>query len=1059
MDLFSQTSMEPLSDYSIPEPTSYRENFKQELDKLNPEQRQAVETIEGPVLVIAGPGTGKTQILAARIGYILQNTDAQPENILCLTYTDAGAIAMRKRLVQFIGPEAYRLTINTFHAFCNNIIQDNLDLFGIHDLELISDLEANEILREMIDGFPLDHPLKRMTFDPYYERKRMRDLYRLMKNEGWTPEYICSKADDYLASLPEREEFKYKTSNRAKGYQKGDLKISAIQKETERMEQFKAAANEFPRFVKTVAEKKRYDFDDMLLWMHDAFEKNPDLLLNYQERYQYVLVDEYQDTNGIQNQILQQLISYWEVPNVFVVGDDDQSIFRFQGANVQNIMQFREQFKDSVSIILIKENYRSTQNILNASKALIERNRERLINAIDGLSKDLVAKGENADLQIQPLIREYPSMDYETVHIAQEIIALKSKGINPGNIAVLYRKHKQVEDLARFLAINNVTVNIRRRANVLNALLVNHIIGILQYINAETKSPGSGEHLLFDILHFDIFNINPLVIARLALEIKQAKRDNPFTSWREEISKVSGKVKNELFEEHDDESYKALKKLSEDLEYWISESSNITLQALLEKIVTRGGILKYIMQSSERMWLMQELTTFFDFVKGESAKNPRLNISTLLDMIKLMRQDVIELPIRKISYAENGVNLITAHSSKGLEFDYVFLMGCTKDAWEKGGSGSGYKLPDNLVTHYTQGGDEQEESRRLFYVAMTRAKKHLYISYYTSDKNMVDQPESRFVGEIVSSTGIKAQRIDVSEDDLINFHEQMMTEEAPPQLELIEESRLKKTLENYSLSATHLNEYLRCPVSFYFKYVLRVPTAKNEHLAFGTAVHIALEQLARKMLAADKKFPLLDVLIKDFERAMYREEEAFTEDQFKRRMEYGKQVLSGYYNHYVNSWNNVISPERYFRDVEVNGVPINGKIDKIEFEGKNVNVVDYKTGNPKNGEKKLNALDGDYWRQAVFYRILIENSKQVDWKFASAEIDFIQPDDDGNFYKKRISVGNPEMELIKDQIKTAYTGIMNLEFKKGCNDKYCDWCNFVKSRYQSVPETEKEEAE
>src|SRR6187455_2751974 len=128
MDLFSQNTLEPLHDEPSKQPTSFRENFKKELEKLNPEQRQAVETIEGPVLVIAGPGTGKTQILAARIGYILENTDARPENILCLTYTDAGAIAMRKRLVQFIGPEAYRLTINTFHAFCNNIIQDNLDL-------------------------------------------------------------------------------------------------------------------------------------------------------------------------------------------------------------------------------------------------------------------------------------------------------------------------------------------------------------------------------------------------------------------------------------------------------------------------------------------------------------------------------------------------------------------------------------------------------------------------------------------------------------------------------------------------------------------------------------------------------------------------------------------------------------------------------------------------------------------------------------------------------------------------------------------------------------------
>ncbi|HXH20313.1 MAG TPA: ATP-dependent DNA helicase [Chitinophagales bacterium] len=1048
MDLFSQVENVSRQGKSNP----YRESFQQELAKLNPEQRKAVETIEGPVLVIAGPGTGKTQILAARIGFILENTDTSPDNILCLTYTEAGAIAMRKRLLQFIGPEAYRLTISTFHAFCNNIIQDNLDLFGIHDLELISDLEVNEIIRSMIDDFPLNHPLKRISGDAYFEHKRMRDLFSLMKREGWTPDYICAKADEYIASLPDREDYRYKTTNKTKGYKTGDVKHSAIRQDAEKIEQLKAAAREFPAYVRKVMEKKRYDFDDMLLWMRDVFDKNTDLLLNYQERYHYVLVDEYQDTNGIQNQILQQLTGYWEVPNVFVVGDDDQSIFRFQGANVQNIMQFREQFKDSASVILITENYRSSQKILDTAKVLIGRNRERLINAIPGLNKDLVARGETASFDAEPEIREYPSVDYETVHIAQEIMRLKEEGVPPGSIAVLYRRHKQGEDLARFLEANDVTVNIRRRANVLNAPLVNHLITILQYIDAETKSPKSGEHLLFDILHFNIFNINPLVIARLALEIRGAKNDNRPATWREAIRQIPARMKNELFGENDEESFRAIKKLSEDLEYWIREAKNITLQQLLEKIVTRGGVLRHIMQSPDKMWLMQELTTFFNFVKSESAKNPRITVSRLVEIIRMMQHDEIELPINKISYSESGVNLLTAHSSKGLEFDYVFLMGCTRDAWEKGGSAGGYKLPDNLVKHYAAAGDELEEARRLFYVAMTRAKKFLYISYHTADKNMVDQPECRFVGEIVTSTALRPQKIEVSDEALLNFHRQMMTEEKPPQLELAEEAAVRKALEDYSLSVTHLNEYLRCPVSFYFKYVLKVPTAKHESLAFGSAVHFALEQLFRKM-QDNKRFPSVDEFLSDFVRSMHRQEDSFTPDQFRRRLEFGKQTLTAYYHYYLNSWNTIISSERKFFAV-VNGVPIKGQLDKVEFVGKLANVVDYKTGEYKNGRSKLLPLEGDYWRQAVFYRILIENDKRVDWKFASAEIDFIQPDKDGMFHKERITVDDFAMNMVKDQIVHVYNSIMNLEFKNGCGENDCDWCNFVRSRYQSVPEGE-----
>jgi len=1038
------------TDETPKEPTHYRESFKKELEKLNAKQREAVETIEGPVLVIAGPGTGKTQILAARIGYILENADARPENILCLTYTDAGAIAMRKRLLQFIGPDAYRLTINTFHAFCNNIIQDNLDIFGIHDLELISDLEANALIRKMIDDFPLEHPLKRITGDAYYERRRMRALFSLMKKEGWDAEFICGKADEYLFSLSEREEFQYKRANKVKGIQKGDPKKDAIKKATEQMEQLKAAAHSFTQFREQLEKARRYDFDDMLLWVHDAFNKHPDLLLTCQERYQYVMVDEYQDTNGIQNQLLHQLIGYWETPNVFVVGDDDQSIYRFQGASVENILQFKNEFQESANVVVITENYRSTQHILDAAKALIENNRERLITAIPGLSKNLLAKGENAALDFQPEIREYASIAYETAHVAKEIIARKEQGVNLANIAVIYRKHRQAEDLAKFLEEHNIPVNLRRRANVLDTPLVTQIITILRYIDAETQYPHSGEYLLFDILHFNIFGINALVIARMALDMK-SKRN---LTWREEISRVGGKIKNELFEETDNRVWRNMKKLSDDLEYWIHESKNITVQQLLEKIVTRGGVLRYIMQSSDKLWLMQELTSFFDFVKSESAKNPRITIARIAETIRMMQQDEIELPVNKISYNEQGVNLVTAHASKGLEFDEVFLFGCTKDAWEKGAMSSGYKLPDNLVTQIATDGDEMEESRRLFYVALTRAKQRLYISYHTADNKMNPQEKCRFVAEISSATGITERRIELPDDDLVDFHELMLQEPAPPVLELIEESWLRKSLENYSLSVTHLNEYLRCPLSFYFKYVLKVPTAKNEHLAFGTAVHYALEQLFRKMTTANKTFPDADEFAGDFERSMHWQAEAFTAEQFKRRLEYGKEILPAYYKQYVNSWNKVISPERNIRTVAVNGVPLNGKLDKIEFEGKLVNVVDYKTGDPKNAKKKLIPQEGDYWRQAVFYRILIDNDRTTDWQFASAEIDFVQPDKEGKFLKTRIPVTDADVEIVTGEITRVYNSIMNLEFKNGCNDKDCDWCNFVKSRYQSVPEGE-----
>ena len=359
--------------------------FAEEYNRLNKEQRKAVDTIEGPVMVIAGPGTGKTQILASRIGKILLETDTSPDNILCLTYTDAGVVAMRKRLLQFIGPDAYKVNIYTFHAFCNDVIQENLSLFEKTSLDPVSDLEKIQLFKELIDSFPKNHPLKRYRGDVYFEINNLQSLFSTMKREGWTPAFINQRIDEYLVDLPTRDEFIYK--KKYKDFNAGDLKKDKIEEQKERMEKLRAAVNEFDGFQQLMRKRNRYDFDDMINWVIKAFEENKNLLANYQEKFQYILVDEYQDTSGTQNRIVELLISYWDKPNVFVVGDDDQSIYRFQGANVENMLDFANSYKDNLLTVVLTNNYRSTQPILDISKTLINRNEERLVKQLPSLSK------------------------------------------------------------------------------------------------------------------------------------------------------------------------------------------------------------------------------------------------------------------------------------------------------------------------------------------------------------------------------------------------------------------------------------------------------------------------------------------------------------------------------------------------------------------------------------------------------------------------------------------------------------------------------------------------
>ena len=431
------------------------QQFAKEYERLNEQQRQAVDKIEGPVMVIAGPGTGKTQILAARIGRILLDTDVSPSNILCLTYTDAGALAMRRRLIQFIGSDAYKVNIFTFHAFCNDIIQDNLSLFEKNELDPISELEKIELLKRLIDRFPKDHPLKRYRGDVYYEIKNLASLFSTMKQEGWKPDFIIKSINAYLDDLPNRDKFIAKRAT--KEFKRGDVRTDKIEEEREKMSKLMAAVKEFDTFQSMMREKNRYDFDDMINWVIRAFEENNQLLLSYQERFQYILVDEYQDTSGTQNQLVRLLINYWEQPNIFVVGDDDQSIYRFQGANIENMEQFCCDFAKDLFKVVLTNNYRSTQNILDISKTLISRNEERLIAKMEGLSKELIASHpEISLLDHKPVILEFETQRHEMVGITLRVEELISQGVEPGKIGIIYKENRYGDELKKIFRQRNI---------------------------------------------------------------------------------------------------------------------------------------------------------------------------------------------------------------------------------------------------------------------------------------------------------------------------------------------------------------------------------------------------------------------------------------------------------------------------------------------------------------------------------------------------------------------------------------------------------------------------
>jgi DNA helicase II / ATP-dependent DNA helicase PcrA len=1036
--------------------------FREEYEKLNEQQRRAVDTIEGPVMVIAGPGTGKTQILASRIGKILLETDASPENILCLTYTDAGVVTMRKRLLNFVGPDAYKVNINTFHAFCNDVIQENLSLFEKTALDPVSELEKIQYFKELIDSFPKNHPLKRYRGDVYFEIKNLDYLFSTMKKEGWTPDFINQRIDGYLADLPTRGEFIYK--KKYKEFNAGDSKKDKLEEEKERMEKLRSAVNEFDRFQALMRRKNRYDFDDMINWVIKAFDDNKNLLSNYQEKYQYILVDEYQDTSGTQNRLVGMLISFWDKPNVFVVGDDDQSIYRFQGANVENMLQFADNYKNDLMTVVLTNNYRSTQPILNISKTLINRNAERLVNQIQGLSKDLVSSHSViSTINHAPSIREYDTQRQEMIGIAKEVQQLVASGTAPGRIGIIYKENKYGEELTQYFKLLGIPVYSKRHLNILELPLPRKIILLLRYLSAEHDISYGGDEMLFEILHFDWFNIPAIEIAKLSIENADKRSGGNTTSLRRLLQEKAAMPQRDLFTTT---IHPGLLKASTIIEKLIASVPNLTLQQLFEHVIREAGILKSIMDAPDKHWQLQVLTSLFDFIKDETQRDKLLDLDRLVNLIDTMEKEEISLPFVQISGSDKGVNLMTAHGSKGLEFEYVFLAGCNASFWEKKRKpGGGYKLPDTLFST-RQSGSDDEELRRLFYVALTRAEQHLTISFSKFRNDAKEMEPSMFIAEILDQHELAVEKVFIDEEILSSFSALHFEKDKAPEIEKIEEDLVNRLLEKFVMNVTALNNYLKCPLEFYYKNLVRIPSPKNEATEFGSAVHYALERLFRKMQESGKEqFPPKDDFIIDFTWYMNRNRQSFTAEQFKRRMEIGPDILGNYYDKYINSFNKIVAIERNIRNVVVNDVPLKGKLDKLEFDGKTVNVVDYKTGDPDKGRAKLqppNEKDpngGDYWRQAVFYKLLVDNYGPKDWKVLSTEFDFIEPDRKKNYRREKVIISPADITTVTQQITSTWEKIQNRNFYIGCGKDDCHWCKFVKTNDLTVALHEVEEEE
>lgn len=971
--------------------------FEIQYKKLNSKQKDAVSTIEGPVMVIAGPGTGKTTILTLRIANILKETDTQPENILALTFTESAVFSMREKLNKLIGSIAYRVNIFTFHGFCNHLIEQYPEYYE----KIISSKAATEsdqlnIIQKIIEegNFSLIKPLGDITF---YVTK-IRSSISHLKKEGFTPEEYSKIINKKIKEIKNNEDSFNKKTGKLKV--ENNTKIKKLERSLELSEVYR-------QYQDNMKKNGLYDFDDMILETLEAFEKEQDFLLEQQEKYQYLLADEHQDTNHAQNKILELLADFHDSPNIFIVGDEKQAIFRFQGASLENFLYFKQRFKDT-KIIQLEDNYRSTQDILDNAFELISNNStdETLRIKLKGYKKD----------KEKILINEYKNYDQENYGIADEIKDLIKNGTNPEDIAVIYRKNSDITDISKALGENEIPFSVKSKQNILESddyLRIKIILNaISDPINIENLIP----FINLDFLELDLIDKYKVV--------NQIKKGEDFYKLIETDS--SDFVDQDKIREKTN----ILKDIS-------NQAKNRDALYIFDRILNDLGLLNDIISSNESIERISIINKIYEELKKNSLKKQNYLVEDFIKHLNTIEKYSIDLETY-IGGIDEGVSLMTAHGSKGLEFDYVFIIYASQKNWGRKSAPNYFELP--YINSELKNNQTTEDERRLFYVAITRARKKVFISYSKFDSDSKENTPTQFISEMNKELVELNEKKDVSFEKIITKKLQKSRKDN----KINNKKYLNQLFLNRPMSVTALNNYIECPWRYFYSNLIRIPMPITESLALGNAVHGCMKWYVDN-IKNDPNF-------KDFKSTFIKNIENQSIDEIKKKniISDSEKFIEDYFEQIVKNIDPNLNylTEYSIKDVFVEidkdlKIRLKGNLDRIDILNSNlVSVTDYKTTKPKSINEimgKTQNSDGNYYRQLVFYKLLVDNHKG--WRLKEAELSFIKPDDRNNFISRKFEIEEGEVDKLKNKIKEVSKEILNLEFwNKSCDDPDCQYC-------------------
>jgi DNA helicase-2/ATP-dependent DNA helicase PcrA len=991
---------------------SGEQTFLKQYAILNEGQKKAVDTIDGPVMVVAGPGTGKTQILTMRIANILRLTDTEPENILALTFTESGVQSMRGRLSGLIGSMAYQVRITTFHGFANDAIQAYPEFFpDIIGSTPITDVDQIKLLETIIADTDLQL-LKPFGDTLYYIRPILGQINTL-KREGVTPEefrIIVEKAQSVFDATEDKIH--------AKGAHKGKMK-SAYKDEEKMLTKNQDLLQLYVQYQELLATMKHYDFSDMILSLLQAMRTDEDFLLQLQERHQYVLVDEHQDTNNAQNKILELLVNFHDSPNLFVVGDTKQSIYRFQGASLENFFYFQHLYPQA-QLVTLTHNYRSSQAILDSAESLIASDHA------------LLAQSTRNERPVSVVAHQEAVSEY--LFVVEDIQSRIDDGVAPEDIAVLYRNNADAGEIASILQKKGIAHRIESDENILLQpeiqILLTYLRGAHDPTNNTLLSP-----VLFDS-RSGVLVLDAIKITRAAHRNKKATIiDILRDTQTHEVLGIDSKQAVAL---------------SGRIIAWAGSAQRDHVMVFLERMITESGLLDQVLSHPQVTEKLALLTKFFGVGRSVAERKFDAKIGDFLEHIDTLQAHNIAIKQGSRRAIPGHVRLMTAHRSKGLEFSYVYIIKAIDGHW--GNKSRRELLPlvpavyqlfemPETTEHADTIQDKNADERRLFYVALTRAKEHVVISYHGADMDGREKLPSQFIGEIhqelIEMQTIDDDRAQSALAQSILFQpaivDQLSRDEKKSQMQAFAR---EKFLEQ-GLSVSALNNYLKSPWLFFFRNLVRIPSAPNKSQSFGNAVHGALQRFFD--MAQDGEVPSITFLLDEFSAKL--QGQLLSDTDRRDTLMKGNAVLADWYENKDGIWTTNTKNEVGIYGVFLPGteggdlpIRLTGVLDKLECaedDPHHVRVVDYKTGKTKSenyvrGSTK--GSNGDYYRQLVFYKLLLRYYHEGRYQMDEGVLEFIEPTDSGKYSTMVFAISDEEVDELEEQIKKAAQDIVTLGF-------------------------------